>query len=891
MKKSGKNRNTNKELIVIVKVNGMFELDWQMTRKEFTKNEMILQEEIYQYYLSESYESVLFIGFLDVLDYMSDSLRFLHRVASSFISTVSALSEEQLVKENAEVKIESQEIIRLIRTCPYLNGNEFINHKWMTNFWKQLNKVFFDRIRQFNGHADEYFLSLNPSLHLVGRLYFCLEENEDREFPFLLTATYTSSVDPSRQMKELPIQEAFFENSDHPLKLKELMLPLEEAASNSGFISELMSSGKIYEPLEMTADDAYRFLKEIPVYEKAGIICRIPKWWKEKTPPSRLSVTIDHEKGAKLDLHSILSFNAKIMLGDQTITEEQLKELINDAQGLKLMKGKWIEINHNELKETLAAFSQAKKLVNQDIGIIEALKMQLNMKKTLHLPADFQEIEITNGEFLTSLISTLTNPGKITPIQVGNEFQTTLRLYQEHGLNWLCFMKELRLGACLADDMGLGKTVQILAMLSHRRSIRKEKTLLVIPASIIGNWISELNKFTPAIRYYVIHPSENRNVNEENGEIINDHELFITTYTMVSKVEWIRRITWDSLILDEAQAIKNPRTKQTRMVKQLSSIHRIALTGTPIENHLSDLWSLFDFLNKGLLGTSREFNEFIRLQKEKDSGYAKLKNVVSPFILRRLKTDRSVISDLPDKVEMKSYITLSKKQVALYGGLVDELKTKLEQYKEGIGRKGVVLSSIMKFKQICNHPSQYNGHFHYPEKESGKFQRLREICEVIYEKRERVLVFTQFREITEPLNYFLEGVFGHEGLVFHGGTSVSKRKEIVSRFQGHEYVPFMIISIKAGGVGLNLTAANHVIHFDRWWNPAVENQATDRVFRIGQSKNVIVHKFITTGTIEEKIDRMIEDKVKLSNEVISDQGTDWISSLDNEALMELFRLE
>ncbi len=313
------------------------------------------------------------------------------------------------------------------------------------------------------------------------------------------------------------------------------------------------------------------------------------------------------------------------------------------------------------------------------------------------------------------------------------------------------------------------------------------------------------------------------------------------------------------------------------------------MTGTPVENRLSDLWSIFDFLNKGLLGSAKEFTQFTKKLKENNEGYSKLKQVVSPFILRRMKTDKSIISDLPDKIEMKTYSTLTKKQAALYSSMVEELQRKLES-SEGIERKGLVLAALMKFKQVCNHPDQYLGQGTYAEKESGKYERLREICEIIYEKRERVLVFTQFKEITAPLAAFLKTVFQHEGMVLHGETPVSKRKDIVARFQGHEYVPFMVLSIKAGGVGLNLTAANHVIHFDRWWNPAVENQATDRAFRIGQNKNVIVHKFITKGTVEEKIDLMIEEKTKMTKEVIPDINESWITEMDNKQLMDLFRL-
>jgi len=319
-------------------------------------------------------------------------------------------------------------------------------------------------------------------------------------------------------------------------------------------------------------------------------------------------------------------------------------------------------------------------------------------------------------------------------------------------------MKMLGLGACLADDMGLGKTVQVIALLNHIKTQRHEKALLVIPASLIGNWMNEIVRFAPSLKFIVLHPSESKTAPDYDMKLPEDCDLFITTYGMLLKYQQLKEVNWNMLILDEAQAIKNPGTRQTKAVKQLKAEYKIAMTGTPIENRLSDLWSLFDFLNKGLLGSPKEFTEFTKKLKENQEGYSRLKKVVSPFILRRLKTDKEIISDLPEKIEMKTFSTLGKKQAALYNVLVNELKIKLESTEEGIERKGLVLSSIMKFKQICNHPDQYLGQDFYDEAESGKYERLREICETIYEKRERVLVFTQFKEITGPLKSFLETV-------------------------------------------------------------------------------------------------------------------------------------
>jgi non-specific serine/threonine protein kinase len=447
--------------------------------------------------------------------------------------------------------------------------------------------------------------------------------------------------------------------------------------------------------------------------------------------------------------------------------------------------------------------------------------------------------------------------------------------------------------------MGLGKTVQILALLEFLRTSpsvetpymvshmvsQKEKTLLIIPASLLCNWQNEAKRFTPKLRYNVIH-ANNRNIDLDSAD------LFITTYGMVMRLAELKNIYWNIVILDEAQAIKNTSTKQAKAIKELNAKYRIAMTGTPIENRLSDLWSIFDFLNKGLLGSTTEFTNFTKRLKEDSTGYARLREIVNPFILRRLKTDKSVIADLPDKVEIEAFTQLTKKQVVLYNGLVKELEKALADTEMSkIARKGLILASIMKFKQICNHPDQYLGQSGYDYTHSGKFEKLAEICETIREKHEKVIVFTQFKEMTEPLAKYLTEVFGRHGLVLHGSVAVKKRGELVTKFNSEEYIPFMILSLKAGGFGLNLTSANHVIHFDRWWNPAIENQATDRAFRIGQKKNVIVHKFITTGTIEEKIAFMLSEKQKLADDIIVASGENWITEMNNKDLIKLFKLD
>jgi len=365
----------------------------------------------------------------------------------------------------------------------------------------------------------------------------------------------------------------------------------------------------------------------------------------------------------------------------------------------------------------------------------------------------------------------------------------------------------------------------------------------------------------------------------------------ITSYGSLLRIPWIENTSWQYAVLDEAQAIKNPGAKQTRAAKKLDARARIVLTGTPIENRLGDLWSIFDFINPGLLGSAREFTGYTkRLADTPHNPYGPLRDLVRPYVLRRLKSDRSVISDLPDKTEVKAFCQLSRKQAALYQQAVKELAETIEN-AEGIQRKGAVLAFLMRFKQICNHPSQWLGDGAWAERDSGKWARLRELCEVIAAKQEKTLIFTQFREVTAPLAAFLGELFGRPGLVLHGQTEVKKRRELVRRFQEDESVPFFVLSLKAGGFGLNLTAASHVVHFDRWWNPAVENQATDRAFRIGQTKNVLVHKFVCRGTVEEKIDELIESKQHLSKELLEGGAELNLTELRDEELLKLVALD
>jgi len=501
---------------------------------------------------------------------------------------------------------------------------------------------------------------------------------------------------------------------------------------------------------------------------------------------------------------------------------------------------------------------------------------------------------------LQSTLFRLRNPDQLNENNIDHVLKkvllASLRPYQERGVQWLWWLYNMRLGGCLADDMGLGKTIQMISLLllAKQNKLTEKIHLLVLPTSLLGNWQAELGRFAPSLSFWIAHNSVNKEDKKPDLSLV---DMVITTYGTLTRLPWLSEVSWDMVILDEAQAIKNPVAKQTRAIKALQSRIRFVLTGTPIENRLLDLWSLFDFIAPGLLGSSRVFADYGK-QKSKEaenSGkgqfYAAIRRLVNPYILRRLKTDKRIISDLPDKTEMQTFCTLTRQQAGLYQQAVVDLRTKLESPLDATKRRGLVMTYLLRFKQICNHPSQWLGHGQYEHDLSGKFLRLKELCGVISEKQEKVLVFTQFKEIIPALVEFLRSIFKKEGLFLHGQTTAKERAKRVEQFQQDQGPPFFILSLKAGGTGLNLTAASHVIHFDRWWNPAVENQATDRVFRIGQKRNVLVHKFICRGTIEEKIDNLLNAKKSLSNEMLGQDNEVALTELSDAELMNIVTLD
>ena len=795
----------------------------------------------------------------------------------------------------------------LIDSAPPMKGLEYLTPDVLRRLWVGLDKLARQKAVAHREGPAGFLAEKNPAWKLVGRVTFHLAENKkNSSYPFAFLATYTSRLSHDSRPQYLPLSKALQEYAGAKNKpaLINLLTPVQRSAEKSTLIRELVDASAIYQPQVWTPRQAYRFLKDIPLFEESGVIVRIPDWWKPGSS-SRPKVTIHvrEKKESGLGLDALLDFSANLTLDGQDLTPEEWQQLREASENLVYLRGRWVEVDATKLEQLLQQWKVIEGTVRKEgLTFAEGMRLlsgvSLGIGEEMKLEEVQQWFGVTASGRLKETLDQLRSPAKIDGIDAGSLLKADLRPYQKVGVNWLHFMSRLGLGSCLADDMGLGKTIQVLALLLvRRREGLSGPNLLVAPASLLANWKAEIQRFAPSLVLRFAHTSEEPQTDwtalcATSAQTLNECDLIITSYGMMARIESLTSVSWQLVILDEAQAIKNAGARQTRAVKKLQAQTRIVLTGTPVENRLGDLWSLFDFLNPGLLGSAKTFSAYVKqLAGQTDNPYGGLRSLVRPYILRRLKTDKSVISDLPDKTEVRAYCSLTPAQAALYERAVRELAERLEN-TDGIQRRGLVLAAIMRFKQICNHPAHGTGDGDFDPGRSGKFKRLREIGEEIAARQERVLVFTQFQEIMDPLVSFLATIFTRNGLQLHGGTPVRRRRELVETFQAEDGPPYFVLSLKAGGTGLNLTAATHVIHFDRWWNPAVENQATDRAYRIGQKRNVLVHKFVSRGTIEEKIDQLIEEKISLARDLLDEEvGARLLTEMSNKELLKFVALD
>src|SRR6266496_3928179 len=606
----------------------------------------------------------------------------------------------------------------------------------------------------------------------------------------------------------------------------------------------------------LTLEEAFAFLKESAwVLGDAGYTVIVPAWWTpegRRRTKIRLKTALRSPKGAAaagpgyLSLNTIIAYEYQLSVGGQLVTEEEWQQLVNAKTPMVQFRGQWMELDRDKMQQLLQ-FWQTHQDEVPEITLLELLKIGTEAE---------DDLEWDHDQSLQDMLSRLHDKNAFAPIENPLALQGTLRDYQKRGVAWLQYLENLGLNPCLADDMGLGKTLEVIAcLLKEREELDKVgPSLIIAPTSVLGNWRKEIERFAPELHTLVHQGSTRLKDKQEFVDVCQTYDVVLTSFALARLDEkLLQGLNWHRVVVDEAQNIKNPHAAQTRAILKLVAPHRVALTGTPVENRLRDLWSIFNFLNPGYLGKEAQFRKEFEtpIYKSNDLGRSTtLKKLVEPFILRRVKTDKRIIDDLPDKIEQKMYCTLTPEQASLYEAVVKDVTEQLNE-AEGIQRKGLILSTLLKLKQICNHPMQFlqDGSAFTTER-SHKLQRLGEMIEEVIDSGESALIFTQFTEIGGALERHLEHTRHYNTYYLHGGTNVARREQMVTEFQDPETEPSLfILSLRAGGVGLNLTKANHVFHFDRWWNPAVEDQATDRAFRIGQRKNVFVHKFLAMGTM------------------------------------------
>ena len=794
-----------------------------------------------------------------------------------------------------------------LAVAPPMPGGEYLGAETLALLWKKLLLWCAEAVRRHEGLAP-FLSTCAPRWQQVGRVFFHLAENRmDESRPFAFLATYTTGLNAKGQPRHMPLSHALqhYAGDNNRPALVRLLEPIQRASERVSWVQPMAKSGAIYHPAPLTPDRAYEFLRAAPLLEECGIGVRLPDWWKKRPRPV-VTATINMRQGAGLGADALLDFDVNVALGEERLSAGDIAALLqNAANGLMLFRGQWVEVDRDKLRQALAHWQG----VQADAEMGNMTFMQ-GMRLLAGLPEGAKDTPANDGirqwslveagaGFRELLAATRTDTPHLGENVSG--LHARLRPYQARGVEWMRFLGGLGLGACLADDMGLGKTMQVLALLLREKQTgvsHATPTLLIVPASLLGNWQKEATRFAPGLRLALLHPSEMDKEGMdalEQPDVLARHDLIITTYSLCARLPWLAAIPWRRVIVDEAQAIKNAGTRQSRAVRKLRAASRIALTGTPIENSLGDLWALFDFLNPGLLGSASAFAALMKHMASTPARFAPLRRVTAPYILRRMKTDKRIISDLPDKTETSLFCHLTRAQMQIYAKVTETMKQtllELDGSPEGQNkRRIIVLQSLMLLKQICNHPAQAGSGTEYTPELSGKFLRLGELCSELAARQERVLIFTQFREIIDPVTQYLANIFGQPGLALHGNVAVKKRKELVDRFQQPDGPPFFVLSLKAGGTGLTLTEANHVIHFDRWWNPAVEDQATDRAFRIGQKKAVLVHKCVTLGTLEEKIDALISQKRDLANEVLGSGAEVNITAMSDAEILRLVQLD
>lgn len=706
----------------------------------------------------------------------------------------------------------------------------------------------------------------------------------------LETVLYTDTTaywTPAQRKKTSAIEEAL------PQKWKALAPNIQQEQARLIDLLSLSQHSEQFLSHAMSEGDVRAFLRDdVSLLQAFGFEVILPSWLKS-LQPTKMRVALQAGSAKAItSLDDLVNFNWEVSLGEHTLDAKQFMQLVESERELVRIGTDWFKVDAKWTTQIKAIIDKATK---EKVTVRDLLLTDVMEEITPELEDDIDPLlTFQLQKTMQQFVATLRDKEQIPTLAVPPLLQATLRPYQKQGFEWLTFMRQQNLGACLADDMGLGKTVQLITYLTalYDEQPSAAPSLIICPTSVLGNWQKELARFAPHLNVYTHYTAQRAKEDTFNPHLC---QVVLTTYgTITQDIHFLAQTTFAAVVLDEAQNIKNMQTMQSKAIRQLQGTHHIALTGTPVENRLAELWAIFDFIQKGYLGTFSSFvkNYITPIEREQDENITeKLRMKIQPFLLRRTKRDENLALNLPDKQEVKDYCPLTAEQAALYEAYVSETALSLQDL-HGIEKKGKILVMLNKLKQLCNHPALYLKEplddAYTLSTRSFKVERILQLTSEIVSNGEQCLIFTQYVGMGKLLQYCLNELYEIEAPFLTGSTTKSQRDALVDGFQSGEF-PVLLLSLKAGGTGLNLTAATHVLHADRWWNPAVENQATDRAYRIGQTKFVQVHKFITLGTLEEKIDQLLTDKLALSEELI--QSSKWLTELSEEELQQLMTLE
>ena len=825
------------------------------------------------------YESLYFLGLRGKPLQETLSVNFLLQITASFFKQLTALPGLWFMRERAAVTLSDEEAARLLDAVPFAVGAEYIDRTWIENIYLKLQKIFAREISEWQGSVESYFFEKSSAFSVPQRFTFYLTERSDRRFPFAFFVTYMTEAEG--EVREVPLKSAICALEKTQEDLVPQLAGLAKAAVVSPVIDLWMKKGELLYPLALTKEEAYLFLKQTDSIEKAGISCKVPAWWKNKSSEITICDYLGRKENRDSEMETKFYLRSYLAVDKQPLSEKEIDELRKETQGIRPWRESWIQTDYNHLSRLLKKIKKEERT----ISLSELLRLEIGAGRN---QTDLWEKIILSKNF-SHYFEKLRHPENLEEVSIPETLKVSMQPYQQAGYTWLCNMDYWGMGAYLADDMELNKPLQALAYLEKLRLEKSAGRVLLVTRTVrLGDWEKWINDYTPQMKVCLL--SENQTANAREKFRKSDAFLFVVPYILVTRLRELQKVEWECILLDEAQEIKRPETIRAEFLKTFNSRMRVAMSSIPIENNLIEFWSVFEFLNKGMLGTPAEFRDFFIKIRENSEYYAHFRMWLAPFLLRRSKKDRSITPVSGDCFKLVHKTLLAKKQWVLYRKATGDMRRQLLQVS-GEKRQDVVMETAKKLWQILNHPDQYLQRHAYLTEESGKFLMLKEICEIIYQKREKAAVIVRMKEIIPPLNELLTDIFHASGWVFTDNFPPEKQQKLFADFQNAAAAPFLLFPVKEEKFDITKINTDHLIFFDWLWEQ--EKNTDEKEAAVSKSGRMTIHKLVCKGTLEEKMERLSQPG-KTIEEILGDMKREKdrrIAEYDDAELFAFFRVE